>query len=566
MKKKRHLSFLLLIMLLGFVLRVSYLDKYPPGISWDEVSHGYNAYSILQTGKDEWGKLLPLSNFRAYGDYPLSLNLYLTIPSIAISGLNEFSIRFPHALLGTLTIAASYFLALGITKSKKISLLTSLLVAIEPFNWFLSRFVAQSNLSVFFLTAALAAFFNREKNKILMPLSAIFLGLTLYSYHTTRIVAPLIFLSALFVYKKDWKSIFGKSLWIKRLTLLFFLLFFLPLPFILANPESRARSSEVFLIDQGVVNRIIEKRQASNYPDVINRLLYNRPVYFAVEATKNHLGYYSPYFLFFEGGTHYQFSMPGKGLLFPINLPFFYFGLYLAIRKALGKDKNYQFILLWFLFAPISGSITKENFAVMRATPMIPLPQYFSAIGFFAFLNCAKQKVKKFNLKNVFLPLYLVILLLSLGNYLYEYLGTYAKSHSQYRQYGHREMVSYIKENYEEYDKIIITKKYGEPHEFLLFFWPWDSQKYQDDPNLIRFEQSNWFWVDRFDKFYFVNDWEIPKEEGIFVLESEKEEVDCTTDLKCLLITSPANYPEDWKNLKVINFLNGEPAFEIYEN
>jgi 4-amino-4-deoxy-L-arabinose transferase-like glycosyltransferase len=194
MKKKRHLSFLLLIMLLGFVLRVFYLDKYPPGISWDEVSHGYNAYSILQTGKDEWGKFLPLSNFRAYGDYPLSLNLYLTIPSIAISGLNEFSIRFPHALLGTLTIAASYFLAFGITKSKKISLLTSLLVAIEPFNWFLSRFVAQSNLSVFFLTAALAAFFNREKNKILMPLSVIFLGLTLYSYHTTRIVAPLILL------------------------------------------------------------------------------------------------------------------------------------------------------------------------------------------------------------------------------------------------------------------------------------------------------------------------------------------------------------------------------------
>ena len=80
-----------------------------------------------------------------------------------------------------------------------------------------------------------------------------------------------------------------------------------------------------------------------------------------------------------------------------------------------------------------------------------------------------------------------------------------------------------IKENYDKYDKIIITKKHGEPHEFLLFFWPWDSQKYQDDPNLIRFEQSNWFWVDRFDKFYFVNDWEIPKEEGVFVLESEKE-------------------------------------------
>ena len=491
MKKRRHLSFLLLIMILGFVLRVSYLDKYPSGISWDEVSHGYNAYSILKTGSDEWGKFLPLSNFRAYGDYPLTLNLYLTIPSIAIFGLNEFSVRFPHALLGTLTIVASYFLAFGLTKSRKISLLTSLLVAIEPFNWFLSRFVAQSNLSVFFLTAALAAFFNREKNKVLLPLSVIFLGLTLYSYHTTRIVAPLILLSALFVYKRDWKSIFGKSLLIKRITLILFLIFFLPLPFILANPESRARSSEVFLIDQGVVNRIIEKRQASNYPDVISRLLYNRPAYFVVEAAKNHLGYFSPDFLFFKGGTHYQFSMPGKGLLFPINLPFFYFGLYLAIRKAIGKDKNYQFILLWFLLAPISGSITKENFAVMRATPMLPLPQFFSAIGFFAFLDYVRKRLKKFSLKNILLPLYIAILLLSLDYYLSEYFTNYAKNYSQFRQYGYKEAVSYIKENYGKYDKIILTKKYGEPHEFLLFFWPWDSQKYQNDPNLIRFEQSN---------------------------------------------------------------------------
>ena len=51
------------------------------------------------------------------------------------------------------------------TEAEKVSLITALLVAVEPWSLFLSRFVVQSNLSVFFLTASLAAFFNREKNK-----------------------------------------------------------------------------------------------------------------------------------------------------------------------------------------------------------------------------------------------------------------------------------------------------------------------------------------------------------------------------------------------------------------
>lgn len=148
---KRNIFFLIFgaIILLGFLLRVVYLDKYPPAVSWDEVSHGYNAYSILTTGADEWGKKFPIFNFRAYGDYPLTLNLYTTIPSIAAFGLNEFSIRFPHAILGVLTVIATYFLGMGVTKRKSVSLLAALLVAIEPWTFFTSRIVLQQNLSVF---------------------------------------------------------------------------------------------------------------------------------------------------------------------------------------------------------------------------------------------------------------------------------------------------------------------------------------------------------------------------------------------------------------------------------
>ena len=68
---------LLLVLLLASVLRFSVISKVPPSLNWDEVSHGYNAYSILKTGKDEWGVLLP-TIFRAYGDYKLPVYIYIT--------------------------------------------------------------------------------------------------------------------------------------------------------------------------------------------------------------------------------------------------------------------------------------------------------------------------------------------------------------------------------------------------------------------------------------------------------------------------------------------------------
>ena len=322
---------LFLILVLAALVRLLFLNNAPAALNWDEVSHGYNAYSILKTGRDEWESLFPISNFRAYGDYPLPLNLYLTIPFIAIFGLNEFSIRLPHALLGVLTVVATYFLGWGLTKSKKISLLSALLVAIEPWGLFLSRFVVQSNLSVFFLTASLAAFFNRNKNPYLVPLSVLFLGLTLYSYHTTRIVAPILLIAGLLIYKKSIWEIFQKYPKTKLLSAAILLVLFVPLPFLLLRPEATARSRFTFIINEGAISKIIELRQQSKLPEELKRLVYNRPTYFISKFAGNYINYFSPKFLFSEGGTQYQFSVPGKGLLYPSGLAFFYLGLYLII-------------------------------------------------------------------------------------------------------------------------------------------------------------------------------------------------------------------------------------------
>ncbi len=545
---RRNVFFLTLIIILGAILRLVYLTSNPPSLNWDEVSHGYNAYSLLKTGADEWGQRFPIINFRAFGDYPTTLNLYLTIPFVAVLGLTEVAIRLPHAILGILTIISVYFLALGIFKRKDMALLSAFLVATSPWYIFTSRFVLQSNLSVFLLATSMALFFNRERHKYFLNISFALLFLTLFSYHTTRIFSPL-FLVALIINYKDvvlrkWK---------------FLTIFFLTTFLILLNPISRSRSQVLSILDSGAIASIENSRNVSKLAPVIKKLIYNRPVYFTNRFFKNYFGYFTPQFLFLGGGTQYQFSVPKTGLIYLVCLPFFYLGLFIIIKKAI-KEKDFRLLMLWTLLFPIPASLTNETFAVLRATTFLPIPEILISIGFYAVVDSLKKYEKLLK------TLFFISILLSLCVYLNNYFGSYRRDYSWSWQYGYKEAVGYIKTNYSKYDKIVITKKYGEPHEFILFYMAWNPSEYRQDPQLNRFYQSGWYWVDGFDKFYFVNDWQIDDYPDKFVLESKKD-VSCKKNVEhCLLITSPGNVQSSWRKIKTIDFVDGKPAFELYEN
>lgn len=557
-KKKfvdKYLVFLMLIVALGAALRFFSLSDFPVSLNWDEVSHGYNAFSILKTGKDQWGQFLPIFNFRAYGDYPLPLNLYLTIPFVAALGLNEFAVRLPHALLGIGTIMATYFFATGLTKRKEVGLVASFLTAIDPWSLFTARFVLQSNVAVFFLTTAAALFFNREKRKYFLPLSIVCLGLTLYAYHTTRIISPLILASAVLIY---WKKVK-----IGIISIILTLVLFVPNLYALVQPQARARSNVVFILNDTATAKIISQRQSSKLPSIAARLVYNRPVYFVWNFVGNYLDYFSPEFLFVKGGTQYQFSIPNWGVLQFASLPFFYIGLVFLARK-INDNKDYQLVAAWLFLAPIPAAMTVDKFAVVRATSMLPLPQLLSALGLFAFLDFAAKKKIRF-LKPIVLISFFVLLAYGLESYTANYIRDYSKNYSWSWQYGYKQIVQYAKENYSKYDKIIITKKYGEPHEYFLFYLAYDPAKYQNDTSAIRFYQSGWYWVDHFDKFWFVNDWQVPHSIGQDLITESKVKIDCK-NIKCLLITSPGNSPAGWNKIKKVDFLDGKPDFEIYEN
>ena len=90
-------KFLILTLILAATLRLWQLSQNPVHLTPDEAALGYNAYSILKTGRDEWGQLLPVV-FKSFGDHKPGLYIYTAIPFVALLGLTELAVRLPSAI------------------------------------------------------------------------------------------------------------------------------------------------------------------------------------------------------------------------------------------------------------------------------------------------------------------------------------------------------------------------------------------------------------------------------------------------------------------------------------
>lgn len=546
-KIKTHLDLILLflIVVLSLFVRFYKISEIPSSLNWDEVSHGYNAFSILKTGKDEWGISFPLI-FRAYGDFKLPLYIYLTTIPVSIFGLNGLSVRLISILSGVGLAVLSYLITKKITKNKTISFFAGFLTAVSPWSLFLSRIAVEANLGAFLFSLGgyfLVCWLDNPKNKYLF-FSFLFWGLSLHAYNSCRIIVPLIVLSVIFV-------CFRKKLTRQLiLPVMIFLFFFIPVIFQFLDKSGSARFEWVSLIDQGVINQINEKRTLTKLPSFVSKIVFNKLSFFAYLSIKNYLSNFSPNYLFFKGGSHYQFSQPNHELLYLITAPFLLLGFIISFFDC---DKKKKMVIFWFLISFIPSAITKDAPHVLRSLLVLPTPMILSSLGLLWIVDFLKRGKSKTH-GVLLITAVFIATAVSFGKWWKDYYNIYPKAYSWAWQYGYKDAVLFIKENYLKYNKIYLTKRYGEPHEFILFYSAYDPDKYQKDVSKKWDYHATWYWIDGFDKFEFINDWEI---EGV------KCEVG---NEKCLLITSSGNYPEGWNKIKTINFLDGKPAFEILKS
>ena len=183
--KLNHKILLLLVLVLTVLLRFYNISSNPPSLYWEEAALGYDAYSILRTGKDFHGSPWPLVAFESFGDYKPSMYFYATVPFVSLFKLTPLAVRFPSALFGSLTVLLIFLLTKEFFKKPTIPLLSALFLSLSPWHLQLSRVGFEANLGLFFVALGAWLFKKGLKKPILMIISVISLALSMYTYHSS---------------------------------------------------------------------------------------------------------------------------------------------------------------------------------------------------------------------------------------------------------------------------------------------------------------------------------------------------------------------------------------------
>ena len=537
-----------MVLAIAFTLRLYNVVRDPPSLNWDEVSIGYNAYSILKTGHDEWNKFLPI-HFRSYGEYKLPAQIYASIPGIAIFGLNELGVRITPVIYGTLTVLLLYFLARKIFENEWIALTSSFLLAISPWHIQLTRASFESSFSVFWVSLGALLFIKGFTGKKYWLWSMLPFIISIYTYNAARVFTPLFLFTLFIIYRKELL----KNFKILAISIFIFIISMIPLVSFFISGEATARLKLVSISDDpGFTLRINEARGNTHLPEPLPRLIHNKVTHYVYVFGRNYLSHFTPDFLFVNGAGHKQHHVQGIGELYAIQAPFILMGFYFLFRS---KNKWRWLLVSWLLLAFIPVSVTVDSIPNALRTVLAVIPyQLLTALGFY-------ETLKMFNRKKfiywTIVGVSAITLIVSFKGYLNNYYNTYPVLYSRDWQYGYKQVVSYIKDHYKDYDLIVFSRAYGEPHMFTLFFLNWDPAKYQNDPNLVRFEANQWVWVLKFDKFYFPD----LGDTGTKYLDI----VNANPGKKILFIGKQGDFPDSLPRLLTLDFLNGTRAFEIVE-
>jgi len=544
-KNKVTLLVLGIILLLGIGLRVYRVTDVPPGVNRDEASIGYNAYSLLQTGKDEYGELLPLS-FQSFGDWKLPLYIYLTILPVKMLGMNELSVRLVSILAGSTSIILTCLLVKKLFNRKNLALLSALLLAISPWHLHLSRVESESNLAVMLVTLAVYFFFKAlGGQRKLLILSGLGFALTYYSYHGNHLFTSLLVLTIL--------GLFYKSIPRTKVSVVAGLLFLGAAGFIFSKTLFSANTTKLSGIsifgDPTVVHSQIEQPRVLNHDSssLTAKIAHNRLVFALERFGQNYLNSFSPSFLFINGGSNMAHNIPNFGNMYIIEAPFLLLGVVYLIGRVAKQGKNrkrYGLVLLWLLIAPIAASITKDAPHTNRMFAVFPVMPIITAMGILYLMDTLNNNIQ---LRKVILLTLVVGYSLNIMLYFERYYVHFPQSTGIEWGYAHHQLVDLL-DNDEYMDKqVIMSQPEASPYIFLDFYSEYDPDLYQKKVN--RYEPTD-------DAFVHV------KSFGRY----EFREINWAEDLarkNTILVDIPANVPDSVDVTSSVLLPNSSLGFEV---
>lgn len=490
---------LIVIILLAFVLRFYRLDSYP-ALNADEAAIGYNAYSLLMTGKDEHGHPWPI-HFQSFNDYKPGLYFYLVLPFVKILGLNELAVRIPNALLSVATIYVVYLLVKELFKKEDLALISAFFLAISPWHIQFSRGGWEANIATFSITLgvlfSVKYFNNSKKSMVYIVYGILAFVASLYTYHAARVIVPLLGIGLLFIYGKSILKN-SKSFII---TGILGLILLAPLLFDFTKGGVLSRAAGVGLFsDPGPRSRVEEQRgEHSNVSSIFTKALHNKAINYTLAFLGNWGKHYWGEFLFLSGDEVRRNKVPETGEMYLFDIILVPIGL-IAISKRFKKERD-GILVLWLIIAPIASALTFQAPGALRAENMVIPLTIVSATGFVGVIDL----IHKFKYKKIVFGFMFLVISWQFARYMHMYYVHMAKEYPYSSQYGVKELINYISEHDGKYQKVLVTDRYDQPYILFLFYTKYDPRTFQNDHQLTQRDQFGFSTVNHFDKYYFAS-------------------------------------------------------------
>lgn len=503
LRKHWFLLSLLFILLITIATRFYRLGDVPSGMTWDEAAIGYNGHAIRVFRRDEWLNRLPVS-FKSFGDYKAPLAIYISGAFTWIFGLNIFAVRLPFAIAGVFAVLGMMLLTYLLyekffSKSTEqlrlfASVVAGFIMATSPWHIHFSRAGFESGMSLTLLIWGVVFFllsFRKVNSSLLrqtgfLSLSAISFVLSMYAYHSAKIVAPVIGILLVVTFFRHiiplWKS----------LIIPVFVALFAIRPMIMdtfwGSGGERFTQTSVFAENQSLLENI--------------QLIIH-----------NFFTHLTPAFLIFGETTTLRHGDGKWGVLLITELILILlFIILLGVRKNSDKNsdsnpvrKSVLFALLWIVIgilpASIGESVPHSNRALLALPGFVLLSTIAMtfAVEWYGQLNTQAKSwwgmlwgkrmefTDQSNIIRASIGMFFLIHSLLFVSYMHDYFTTFAKESSQDFYYGYEQAFEFAIDREDSVDKILFTSKYGQPHIYAIFFRKTHPQWYQGG-SLIKYE------------------------------------------------------------------------------
>ncbi len=488
--KKRSMMFWI-ILIVSAVLRLYQLGAVPISPDWDEAALGYNAYTLLHTGRDEYGTRLPTS-IRSFGDYKPPVYAYMAVPSVALFGLNVFAVRLPSAIMGILAVVGVFYLTFELlvlakkhTGSKEIiavltqyqrhiPLFSMALLSISPWHLQFSRVAFEANIGLTIQIWAITIFLMSLNKRVLLPVSAFLFSLGMYAYHSERVFLPLMGLLLAALFRKE---LFEKN-HIKYTVFSIAIIAVCLVPLVRSMTDdatvARLKGTSSFTNQVTMLNRSIHKlEEDQKNGNKLGVLFDNRRFVWVRTVVSGYLSHFSVQWLFLAGDNP-RHHAPSMGMMYLWELPFLLIGIVFLLNYI--HWRTAAIIIGWILIAPVAASVTTGLPHGVRTLTFLPTFQLLVSMGLVYTLYLLKTYSSA--IQKIAGALVIVSVVYGCIYYFTMYYVHMDAEVSEDWQYGYAHVVAYTEGHKSAYKKVVVSTSLDQSYIFFLFYTAYNPSSY----------------------------------------------------------------------------------------